>query len=72
MVSSNAMMTNGGKDTGVLAARDQRPDSSDDQIVRKKPVAVPVRAPISVNSRTLESGRTFSTSSSISSIGTGV
>ena len=45
---------------------------SDVQIVRKKPVAVPVRAPTSVKRRTFESGSTFSISCSISSIGTGV
>ena len=71
MVSSKAMMTKGGYDTGSFAPV-TRLHLSEDQMVRKKPVLVPVRAPIRVNRRTLESGRTRSTSSSISSTGTGV
>src|SRR5712692_11738183 len=71
MVSSKAMMTNGGKDTGALPPVISS-HWSEVQIVRKKPVAVPVRPPISVKKRTLLSGRTFSISSSISSTGTGV
>ena len=71
MVSSKAMMTKGGKDTGALPPVTSS-HLSDDQMVRKNPVAVPVSAPASVKSRTLLSGRTFSISSSISSTGTGV
>src|SRR6266849_3247145 len=71
MVSSKAMMTNGGKDTGALPPVTSS-HWSEVQMVRKKPVAVPVRPPISVKKRTLLSGRTCSISSSISSTGTGV
>ena len=71
MVSSNAMITKGAYDTGCLppVTSDQ---TREDQMLRRNPVAVPVRPPISVNSRTFDSGRTRSTSSSISSTGTGV
>src|SRR5215510_14041897 len=71
MVSSKAMMMKGGKDTGALPPVTSS-HLSDDQMVRKKPVAVPVRAPIKVKSRTALTGRTLSISSSISSTGTGV
>src|SRR5262250_1699321 len=71
MVSSKAMMTKGGKDTGALPPVTSS-HLSDDQMVRKKPVAVPVSAPIKVKSRTALSGLTLSISSSISSTGTGV
>src|SRR5215813_913623 len=71
MVSSKAMITKGGKDTGALPPVTSS-HLSDDQMVRKKPVAVPVRAPIKVKSRTALTGRTLSISSSISSTGTGV
>src|SRR5215467_10796713 len=67
MVSSKAMMTKGGKDTGALPPVTSS-HLSDDQMVRKKPVAVPVSAPIKVKSRTALSGLTLS----ISSTGTGV
>src|SRR5262245_56192972 len=71
IVNSNAMMMNGGKETGALppVSNDQM---SDDQMVRKNPVAVPVKPPINVNRRTFDSGRTRSTSCSISSMGAGV
>src|SRR5262249_36442555 len=71
MVSSKAMITKGGKDTGALPPVTSS-HLSDDQMVRKKPVAVPVRAPIKGKSRTALRGRTLSVSSSIPSPGTGV
>jgi hypothetical protein len=71
MVSSNAMMMNGGMDTGALPPVTSS-HLSDVQIVRKNAVAVPNRPPTTAKSRTLESGRTLSISSSISSTGTGV
>src|SRR6266508_3452134 len=71
IVSSKAMMMKGGNETGSLPPV-TRLHWTEDQMVRKKPRLVPVRAPVSVNRRTLLRGRTRSTSRSISSIGTGV
>ena len=71
IVSSNAMMTKGGMETTALPPV-RSSHLSDDQMVRKNPVAVPARPPTSVKNRTADTGRTFSTSSSISSTGTGV
>ena len=71
IVSSKAMMTKGGYETGSLPPV-TRLHWTEDQMVRKKPRLVPVNAPVSVKRRTLLSGRTRSTSCSISSMGTGV
>ena len=48
------------------------PAERDAAAARRNPVAVPVRPPTKVKKRTADTGRTRSTSSSISSTGTGV
>src|SRR5207249_11666060 len=71
IVSSKAITTNGGMDaTGLPPV--MRPHCIADQMVRKNPDAVPVRPPMSVNSRTGLTGRSRSRTSSISCTGTGV
>lgn len=71
MVSSKAMTTKGGIDaTGLPPVT--RFHCIAVQIVRRKPEAVPVRPPISVKSRTRLTGRSRSSTSSISWTGTGV